>query len=77
MSKIRPLSKSDLCEIFGMVSAGGHNYYGKLRKLIFTDKVLSELNISKDRYNRVRTFTYLESKRIIEFFQIEKHEMES
>jgi hypothetical protein len=72
------LSKQDLCRIFGLYSEQtGIAYYQALREKVLTDEVLERLNIDKEAYKYRKVFTADESRRIIEHFQIEKHELEN
>lgn len=72
------LSKGDLCRIFGKCNlTNGTCYYSSLRDEIMTDEVLKELGIPIARYNSIKgksRFTYLETLRIIQYFNIEESE---
>ena len=69
------LTKGKLCEIFGLRSPKGKKYYRKLREHIFTDEVLEELRLTVEDYKR-RQFTYAQTQRIIQKFDIQAHEIE-
>lgn len=75
----RILTKADLCIIFGEYSrTSSLKYTGKLRQIYFTDEALEQMNITLDRFNQIRggrSFSYAESQRIIEYFQINKEEL--
>lgn len=76
---IRLLSKGSLCIIFGEYARGSmKNYYGKLRQYYFTNEVLSEIGITPDRYDEIKggqTFTFHESRQIIDYFKITEDEL--
>jgi len=75
----RLLRKEDLCHVFGMVSPSGKTiYYSKLRKRVMTDTVLSELEITVDRYEEIKggkLFNWEETQRIINYFSIDPAEL--
>lgn len=78
--KVRLLDKATLCIIFGEYSKSSFTYYyTNLRQRYFTDEVLSDLGISIERYRSViggNYFTFAESKRIIEYFDITEDELQ-
>lgn len=74
----RTLTKQDLCRIFGLVSPSGRCYYGRLRLENFTDEVLAAIGITPEEYrktSRGRHFTYEQTQRIIEHFELTREEL--
>ncbi|MEL6140315.1 MAG: hypothetical protein AAFU67_01715, partial [Bacteroidota bacterium] len=73
----KTLYKSELADIFGLRAASGRIYYTKLRELYFTDEALNKLGISPEDYAKVRQrpFDYIQTQRIIEFFNITPEEI--
>lgn len=62
------MNKRMLCEMLGAVSPKGQAYYSKLRSQYIDDDVLSEIGMSKDRWNEVRGgkhFTVAETRKIL------------
>lgn len=68
------LTKKELCYIFGLVNNSGRRYSDKLRKELFTDEVLNKLDLSIEEYRKMRTFTFTQSRIIIELFDIQENE---
>lgn len=79
--KIRPLNKKDLCVIFGLTShSSGRAYYPELKKRYFTREALEKIGMSDEEYNSIRCgkfFSFDQSKRIIEHFNILAEDLES
>lgn len=77
----RTFTKQQLCIIFGLHSPSYQTfYYRRLRNEYFTDEVLTKIGMTPTDYsevNRNRRFTYLQSLKIIEVFQIEPEELEA
>lgn len=73
---IRRISKKELAVIFQFFSPGsGRTKTTRLRQEVFTDFVLSELGIDPEVYRRRRVFPPAETKKIIDYFQIEENEL--
>lgn len=68
------LSKKELAIIWGIPL--NSKYGRKLRAHYFRDKELTDLDISKDRYDDVKTFSHQETKRIITYFEITKDQLD-
>lgn len=75
----RTFNKADLCYIFGLFSAKSNKvYYSQLKKIYFTEEAMKELGITPERYSQItagRTFSFNETKKIIEYFNIQPEEM--
>lgn len=73
----RTLTKGELCVIFGIYSrSSGKPYYHRLRELYFTEKALEEMDISLEEYRQTNAaFTFDQTKRIIEYFDIKPEEI--
>lgn len=66
------ISKSELARIFGLFGPGSSRpKTDRLRTEVFTDVVLTELKISPEFYRKRRVFPAEETRRIIEYFNIE------
>lgn len=79
-TRTRTFTKQQLCIVFGLHSKTYKTYYYKrLREEYFTNEVLEQIGMTREDYNQVyrnRHFTFMQSKRIIDIFQIEKEELE-
>ena len=79
MSKVRAISKADLCRIFGLCSlVSDRIYYSKLKKDYFDKEALREIGITEEQYDAVvggRPFTASQTKRIIKYFDISAEEL--
>lgn len=73
---IRRISKKELSIIFGFYSTkSGRPYSHRLRKEVFTDVVLSELEIPADQYRAIRIFNPMQTARIVSYFNISKDDL--
>ena len=66
------ISKKELARIFGLFGPGSSRpKTDRLRTEVFTDVVLAELQIDPDFYRRRRVFPAEETRRIIQYFNID------
>lgn len=65
------LSKGELCDRLGLVSArSGRRYYQTLHTKFFTDEILQNLGITREQYRRTRVFNAAQSKKLVQMFKI-------
>ncbi len=77
---VRPkgcLSKTQVATLLGCIYRDGRVKSRELRRGFFTDEVLTEINISKEAYKKLRLFTYPQSLKIIEVFGFDKSDLTS
>ena len=75
--KIRQLSKSQLCIIFDCVTKNGILDGRKLRKGFMTDDFIeNRLNLTKQAYKNIRTFSIKHTNTIINHFGIMDAELD-
>lgn len=58
------LTKKEICNELGLISASGRAYTHRLRKFIFTDDFLSLLKLNRSEYNSIKTFNLEQSQLI-------------
>ena len=70
------ISKKQLSIIFGLFSRRtGRHYPERLRKEVFTDVVLQELQLTEEQYRKTRVFDAGTTKRILLYFSISKDDL--
>jgi len=68
---MRLLSKGELCVKLGLFSArSGRKYYKTLNTHYFTDEVLLQIGMTRDRYRRTRVFNADQTTKIKGIFKI-------
>lgn len=65
------LSKKEIALYFDLVTSSGMIKYKSLRDHFFTDTVLSQIEMTREEFNKTRIFTYQQTKAIIRIFEIE------
>lgn len=66
--KLRTISKKEIAAKLGLIS-GVRVRTEQLRKRLFTDDVLTRLGITPEQYQRIRTFTVLQTADILKLLQ--------
>ena len=65
------LSKGELCDRLGLVSArSGRRYYETLNKRYFTTEILEKLGMTREQYRRTRVFSATQSQKLAQIFKI-------
>lgn len=68
---MRLITKGELCKILGLQSVkSGRLYYNQLNTQYFTDEILRELKINRDKYRRMKVFNAVQTQKILKLFRI-------
>lgn len=68
---MRLMTKGELCRILGLHSVkSGRLYYTQLNNMYFTDEILNQLNLNREKYRRMKVFDTVQTHKIMKLFRI-------